>query len=165
MQLARLLRHLCTPRLRARGLFPESTLDAIESAIRESERDHAGQIRFCVEHALELPALWRGESARDRALEVFSLLRVWDTEANNGVLIYLLFADRDVEIVADRGIHLRAPEAWEPICQAMERAFRAGDFQSGVIAGVRAIGEVLGRHFPRRATGTADELPNRPVLL
>jgi uncharacterized membrane protein len=165
MKLARVLRHLSTPLLRARQLFPAAALDAIEAAVRDSERRHQGQIRFCVEHALELPALWRGESARDRALEVFSLLRVWDTEANNGVLIYLLLADRDVEIVADRGVHRLAREAWEPICQAMERAFRSGDFEAGVVEGVRAIGDVLARHFPRGESSAVDELPNHPVLL
>lgn len=166
MDFARLIRHLCTPPLRMRREFPIRVRDSIETAIRASERDHAGQIRFCVEHALELPELWRGSSARDRALEVFSQLRVWDTEHNNGVLIYLLLADRDVEIVADRGIHCRASEAWEPICRQMEQGFRAGHFEAGVLHGVKAVGEQLARHFPRAAAApAASELPDRPVLL
>ena len=96
------------------------------------------KIRFAVEHALDLPQLLAGMSARDRAIEVFSQLRVWDTEHNNGVLIYLLFADRDVEIVADRGIHAKVGAGWEDICRSMEQRFRQGEFEAGVIEGIRA---------------------------
>jgi uncharacterized membrane protein len=109
--------------------------------------------------------LWRGVSARERAVEVFANLRVWDTEENNGVLIYLLLADRDVEIVADRGIHARVgAEGWEIICRAMETQFRAGHFEQGVLDGIAQVSAQLTRHFPgpdRRG----DELPDKPVLL
>jgi uncharacterized membrane protein len=128
-------------------MFPAPLLQAIEQAIREGESMHAGQIRFAVEHSLDLPYLLRGVSARARAVDVFSLLRVWDTEHNNGVLIYLLLADRDVEIVADRGVHARVgAEGWEQICRAMEAAFRRGDFEGGVLGGIRAVSEHLQRH-------------------
>jgi uncharacterized membrane protein len=147
-----------------RRTFPARTMDAIEAAIRQSEAGHAGQIRFAVEHSLDLPELLRGLTARERAIDAFSHLRVWDTEHNNGVLIYLLLADRDVEIVADRGIHLKVREGWEPICQRMEESFRAGEFESGALFGVRAVGEKLAAHFPRRA-GAGNELPDRPVVL
>jgi hypothetical protein len=164
MDTARIARHLLTTAWSVRRAFPPHAMRAIERAIRESEAGHAGQIRFAVEHSLDLPELLRGVSARDRAIDAFSHLRVWDTEHNNGVLIYLLLADHDVEIVADRGIHLKVGEGWEPICRSMEAAFRAGEFEAGVLNGVRAVGEQLGAHFPRGARGP-NELPDRPVVL
>lgn len=165
MDFRRILRHLlATPRSAARA-FPESVLGAIETAVKESERTHTGEIRFAVEPALDTGALLRGQSARERALEVFSALRVWDTAQNNGVLIYLLLADRDVEIVADRDIHARAgPEAWEAICQHMEAAFREGRMEQGALEGIREAGAVLARHFPSGGPD-ANELPDRPVML
>ncbi|MDE2310943.1 MAG: TPM domain-containing protein, partial [Betaproteobacteria bacterium] len=133
--------------------------------IRETEAKHNGQIRFAVEAALELAPLLAGQTAQQRALEVFSRLRVWDTEHNNGVLIYLLLADRDVEIVADRGIHVRlGTEIWEAICREMEAAFREGRFEAGVFAGIHAVGEHLSRHFPPRS-GKPNEMPDSPVML
>jgi uncharacterized membrane protein len=165
MDLIRVLRHLSTGRAAVRRVFPPHTLDAIEQAIRSTEILHDGQIRFAVEAALELAPLLAGQTAQQRAIDVFSSLRVWDTEHNNGVLIYLLLADRDVEIVADRGIHVRlGREVWEAICREMEAAFRAGNFQAGVLAGIDAVGEHLSRHFPARS-GKSNEMPDHPVLL
>jgi uncharacterized membrane protein len=138
-------------------------MKAIEAAIHASEQTHAGEVRFAVEAALHPRALVRGQSARERALEVFSRLRIWDTEHNNGVLIYLLLADKDVEIVADRGIHRKVGD-WEPICQLMETAFREGHFEQGVIAGINAVSEHLVRHYPRQGE-TRNELPDQPVVL
>ncbi len=159
------MRHLSSGRAAVRRVLPSRTLDAIEQTIRETEARHNGQIRFAVDAALELTPLLAGQTAHERALEVFSQLRVWDTEHNNGVLIYLLLADRDVEIVADRGIHTRlGQETWEAICREMEAAFREGQFEAGVLAGIRAVGEHLSRHFPPRS-GKANEMPDRPVLL
>ncbi len=138
---------------------------AIEESIRASEATHHGQIRFAVEAALDLLPLLRNQSARGRAIDVFSLLRVWDTEHNNGVLIYLLLADRDVEIVADRGVsRLVAPAAWERICREMERAFRDRRFEEGVLAGIEAVGAHLVRHYPG-ASKRPNELPDAPVVL
>ncbi len=165
MKLARIMRHLSTGRASARRIFRKHTLTAIENAIRETEVTHDGQIRFAVEAALELRPLLAGQTARQRALEVFSNLRVWDTEHNNGVLIYLLLADRDVEIIADRGIHTRlGQETWEQICREMEAAFRDGKFEAGVLGGIHAVGAHLARHFPARHD-KPDELPNVPVML
>jgi uncharacterized membrane protein len=138
---------------------------AIEHAIRESERRHRGQIRFAVEAALDTGRLLRGLSARDRAIEVFARLRVWDTEHNNGVLIYLLLADRDVEIVADRGIDAQVGQAgWERICRELEAAFRAGRFEEGAVTAIRAVGAQLTRHYPGPGT-RPNELPDSPVVL
>jgi uncharacterized membrane protein len=148
----------------ARRAFPQSSLDAIERAVSETEAKHDGQIRFAVEHALDLPQLLAGLSARERAVEVFSQLRIWDTEHNNGVLIYLLLADRDVEIIADRGIHAHIGAGWEAICRSMEERFRRGEFEAGVVEGIRAVGDHLTRHFPSRRGG-GNELPDKPVVL
>jgi len=165
MNVARILRHLFTTMWSARRAFPRTALDAIEQAIRVSEQTHRGQIRFVVEHSLDLPDLLRGVTAKDRAVEMFARLHIWDTEHNNGVLIYLLLGDRDVEILADRGVHARVgSQGWETICRAMEDAFRAGDFQGGVIRGIRAAGEHLDRHYPTDGPAK-NELPDRPVIL
>ena len=165
MDLARIARHLFVLPAAARRAFPPGSLDAIEKAIREAERTHAGQIRFAVESSLDVAMLLRGGSARERALEVFSQLRVWDTEHNNGVLVYVLLADRDVEIIADRGINRRvSQDAWDAICRAMERSFADGRFEDGAVEGVSAIGELLAQHFPRTSPGP-NELPDTPIVL
>ncbi len=164
MALRRVLRHLLTPAWAVRRVLPPSALQAIQAAIQASEARHRGQVRFAVEHALDLPDLVRGKSAAERALEVFSALRVWDTEENNGVLVYLLLADRDVEIVADRGIHAHVDTTgWAAICRAMEAAFRAGEFERGVIDGIEAISAHLRLRYPGE-TGV-NELPDQPVVL
>ncbi len=164
MDMRRVLRHLFMPPWRTRVVFPAAALRAIEEAIRASERAHAGEIRFAVESALDPAPLLRGVSARERAVGAFSQLRVWDTAQNNGVLIYLLLADHDVEIVADRGIAARVAAAeWERICRQMEAHFRDGHFEQGAVAGIHAVGALLARHFPS-AGGGVNELPDRPHL-
>ena len=112
MDLARIARHLLFGERRVQRAFPRSTLAAIENAIKASEATHAGEIRFAVEGALERAPLFAGQSPRERAIDVFSALRVWDTERNNGVLIYVLLADRDVEIVVDRGTAAKITSTW-----------------------------------------------------
>ncbi|MBL6748919.1 MAG: TPM domain-containing protein [Nevskia sp.] len=165
MPLSRILRHLLTTHWRVRRAFPPATLDAIEQAIKSSEAAHVGQIRFAVEGALHALPLFKGQMPRERAIEVFSLLRIWDTEYNNGVLIYLLLADHAVEIVADRGIHAKVnAEAWTAVCRDMEAAFGAGRYESGVVNGIKAVTRHLVEHFPTSAAGS-NELPDRPVVL
>ena len=165
MATGRFLRHLVSDYWSVRYAFPPRAMKAIEDAIAAQERRHDGELRFAVESALPFFDLVRGVSARDRAIELFSRLRIWDTEQNAGVLVYLLLADKRVEIVADRGIHARVGEtAWEAICGAMQREFAAGRFEPGVITGVQAISDLLATHFPPRAENP-DELPNRPVNL
>ncbi|HSW04284.1 TPM domain-containing protein [Aquabacterium sp.] len=164
MNIRRLLKHLFTTDGRVRRAFPPASLAAIEQAIQASEADHLGEIRFVAEAALDGAPLIRNQSARQRAIDVFSELRVWDTEHNNGLLIYLLLADHAVEIVADRGLHAKvgAPE-WGRICRAMEAAFREGKFTDGVLDGVQAVTLHLVAHFPA-AGANPNELPDRPVL-
>ncbi|MET0222279.1 MAG: TPM domain-containing protein [Tardiphaga sp.] len=165
MSFMRIGRHLLGNKARVRAAFPEASLAAIEAAIKASEASHAGQIRFVVEGALDGAPLFRNQSARARAVDVFSQLRIWDTEHNNGVLIYLLLADRDVEIVVDRGIDARVGTAgWEAICQMMEVHFRAGRFEQGVIAGIEAVTQHLAAHFPGDGADP-NELPDAPVVL
>ncbi len=165
MNIKRIIKHLSVGHAALRRSFPRTALENIERTISEVEQTHAGQIRFAVEHALELSPLLAGQSARERAIEVFSKLRVWDTEHNNGVLIYLLLADRDVEIVADRGIHVKlGPAVWEQVCQEMETAFRQGKFEQGVIAGIRNVGAHLAQHFPQVGENKINELPDQPVM-
>lgn len=165
MNMKRIIKHLFISPWFARRRFPASSLRKIENAIAHAEAQCAGQIRFAVEHALDGAALWVGQSARERAIQVFSDLRVWDTAHNNGVLIYLLLADRDVEIVADRGVHEKLGQAvWEAICQEMETAFRQGEFEAGVLAGIRSVGQQLTQHYPQQGA-QHNELPNHPVLM
>lgn len=161
----RIVRHLCMTHWQVRRDFPVAVLQAIERAVQAAEQGHAGQIRVVIEGALPGQLLWRDVAARHRAIDVFSLSRAWDTGHNNGVLLYLLLADRDVEIVADRGIAARvAQQEWEAICREMEAAFRAGRFEQGIVTGVHAIAAKLAAHFPRAGEQT-NELPDRPLLL
>ena len=169
MQIGRFIRHAAATHWRTRMLFPAATLDAIEQAIGRAERTHAGEIRFAIETALAPGHVLNALTPRARALEVFAHLRVWDTEHNNGVLIYVQLADRDVEIVADRGFAGRvSPAEWEAVCRLMEEHFRAGRFEIGSIAGIDAIGNLLARHFPQnlKPQGRShNQLPDRPTLL
>lgn len=165
INLKRLAMHAFVTPSRVKRAFPSATLGAIEAAIKSSEAMHSGQIRFVVEAALDFGPLFRGLSARQRAIEVFSQLGIWDTEHNNGVLIYLLLAERNVEIVADRALHSRVgSEGWERICADMEAAFTQGDFEGGSLRGLSAIGQLLIRHFPETGAGS-NELPDTPVLI
>lgn len=165
MTMTRILHHLFMPPWLTRRYFPRAVMAGIERAIGESEARHGGELRFAVEAALDLRPLLHGQHASERAVEVFSQLRVWDTEHNSGVLIYLLLADRDVEIVADRGIAAKVGNGeWERICRLMEAAFRQGDFEAGVLAGIREVTALLVQHYPAGARNP-NELPDQPVAL
>jgi uncharacterized membrane protein len=162
---ARIARHLLTLHGAVARAFPLAALANIEKAIAKAESGHRGEIRFAAEAALESTALLHEQSARERAVQVFSLLRVWDTEENNGVLIYLLLADRDVEIVADRGIHAKVPAGqWEQICRRMESAFSKRQFEQGVVEGIEEVSRLLARYYPPRP-GDRNELPDKPAIL
>ncbi|MPV70471.1 TPM domain-containing protein [Burkholderia sp. BE17] len=165
MNIKRIVRHLVTTQAQVRRTFPRSTLAAIERAIKASESAHLGEIRFAVEGALDGMPLFRGQTARERAIEVFSQLHVWDTEHNNGLLIYLLLADRAVEIVADRGIHTRVnSHEWAQVCRQMEASFSQANYEGGVVAGVQAVTQHLAAHFPADGQGR-NELPDAPMVL
>jgi uncharacterized membrane protein YgcG len=161
----RVLSHLLLPRSALHRRFPSHALTAIEEAIEASERTHRAEIRVAIEVALDLGDLWRLRSARERALEVFSELGVWNTQESNGVLIYVLLAERDVEIVADRGLEGRVTEGeWQRICSLIEREFKTGRWRDGVLAGVEAATELLTREFPAEGPNR-NEQANRPAVL
>ena len=165
MRIGRVLRHLFTPSWVLGRTFTPDVMAAIDAAVAASEACHRGEIRFAVEAGLDLPELMRDATARERAVEVFSRLRVWDTEENTGVLIYVQWLDRQVEIVADRGIARRVPQAaWDGVCRTMEAAFRDGRFGEGSVEAVRAVGDLLAGPFPARPDNP-NELPDRPILL
>ena len=165
MNIKRILGHLVMTHWQVNRAFPDRSLMAIEQAIKAGETAHVGEIRFVVEGALQSTPLFKGQSARERAIEVFSLLRVWDTEHNNGLLIYLLLADRAVEIVADRGIHSKVgSREWETICRSMETAFKQGNYEGGVVSGIQAVTQHLTQHFPASAADH-NELTDKPVVL
>lgn len=167
MEILRILRHWMATPGAVRRAFPEDVLTRIRKAIADSEQSHSGELRFAVEAALPLSYLRRDAPARERAEMMFSKLRVWDTEQNNGVLIYVELADHKIEIVVDRGIggYVAAAE-WTAIAAMMRDRFRAGEFEAGALAGVEAVGALLARHYPL-ATGerNPNELPDHPVVL
>lgn len=168
-KLKRLWRHFVMTRWALHRHFPPATLDAVERAVHEGEDRHSGEVRFIVETDLDVWSLLDGKTARQRAIEMFSLFQVWDTELNNGVLVYVLFADHRVEILADRGLAARAPQAeWDAVCRLVEGHYRAGRWEQGSVEGVRAASAILERHFPLTEAGRArdrNELPDRPTLL
>jgi uncharacterized membrane protein len=165
MSIRRIARHLVEHHWRAQRIFTPRVLADIEQAIRTGEATHCGQLRFVVEGALDGRPLFRNQPARGRALDIFSHLRIWDTAHNNGVLIYLLLADRKVEIVADRGIDAKVGTAgWEAICRDMEADFRKGQFKTGVIKGIAAVSRELAKHFPPDAH-PRNELPDKPIVI
>ncbi len=162
----RWIHHLFLDHAALKRAFPRAALAAIERAVAEQEKRHRGQLRVTVEGGLPLQALLAGRSSRERALELFTRLRVWDTADNAGVLIYLLLADRRVEIVADRGVHAHVGDtAWETICGAMQQEFAAGRFEAGMLTGLAAVSDLLAQHFPAQAGEDSNELPDAPVVL
>lgn len=161
----RLLRHLFAPS--ARSAYPQDRLRRIADAVHAGEQRHTGEVCFAVEATLPPLEVLRGVDARARAQQVFAQLRVWDTHANNGVLVYLLLADHRIEIVADRGLAGRVDDGqWRGVCRRMEERLRAGDPEGAAVAGIDAVSGLLAAHFPR-APGAPDdnELPDMPRLL
>jgi uncharacterized membrane protein len=165
MGIGRIARHLVEHRWRVRRAFPRGVLANIEAAVRAGEATHAGQVRFVVEGALDGAPLLHNQPARARAIDIFSHLRIWDTAHNNGVLIYLLLADRKVEIIADRGIDAKVgAEGWRRICNDMEAEFRSGRFEAGAIKGIEAVSRELAKYFPPNGH-PRNELPDAPVVI
>jgi uncharacterized membrane protein len=159
----RVLKHLLTPQWLALRAFPSRTLREIETAIKASERQHDGELRFAVEASL--PFAFLNLNARKRAEALFAQLGVWDTEHNSGVLIYVQLVSRHIDIVADRGIARRVEQAkWDAVCRAMEQAFGKKRFLEGSLQALEEITRILARHFP--ASGrNPNELPDKPLLL
>jgi uncharacterized membrane protein len=164
MRAIRCLKHLLIPDWMARRAFPSRVASRIEKAIRDSERQHLGELRFVAEGSLPLGHLFQ-DRIRKRAEELFARLGVWDTEHNSGVLIYVQLVDRRIEIVADRGIAAKVAEAeWRAVCRAMEKSFKDGRFAEGALEAIERCTALLARHFPSSG-GERNELPDRPVFL
>ena len=163
---SRFFRHLFSFPWTVRHYFCSTGLAAIEQAIAASEVRHTGEIRLVVETGLDIDEILFNKTPRKSAIELFSHLRIWDTEHNNGVLIYLLLADNDVEIVADRGIDRHVGHArWQQICHEMEAKFRCGEFEGGVLQGIAQISAELETYFPANGQKSKNALPNKPLIL
>jgi len=162
----RIIRHRWLDENDAKRTLDDAALQRLATRVQRSELRHSGEIRLCVEAGLPLSYLWRKASVRERALAMFGKLRVWDTEHNNGVLIYLLLAEHAIEIVADRGLNRHVPPGqWHELAQRMSAAFKAGRFEPGLMEAIDAVDVLLGRHFPL-AEGAANpnELPDQPFV-
>jgi len=165
MDIKRIIKHLVTPQWIVTRMFSAAAMKAIENAIRESERSHDGELRFAVEGSLKLWLLLHERTPRARAIEMFARLRVWDTEHNSGVLIYVQAVDRHIEIIADRGINAKVEQRqWEAIAGRMQTEFRAQRYEAGAVEGMREITALLAQHFPPTGANP-DELPDAPVVL
>lgn len=165
MKPARILRHLFTTAASGRRVFPREALHALQSAIREGEQAHRAEVRIIIEAALPLADLLEGIHARARARRLFSDYRIWDTEENSGVLVYVNLADREVEILTDRGVgRLVEPKEWQAICDAMARDFARGNYRDGTLAALASLNALLAERLPwdgRRA----NELSDKPIIL
>jgi hypothetical protein len=162
---SRLFKHLFATSRQTKKHFPLSGLQLIEDRIAESEIGHSGQIRVVIETTLSPYAIWHQQSSRERAIEVFSLQKIWDTENNNGVLIYLLMADHAFEIIADRGVHQKVgDEFWKKVSEMMEIHLKNSDFQTGVLTGIYEIDQILRQFYPASVI-TPNELSDKPILI
>jgi len=161
----RLLQHLIHIPLLAHRAFPAATCEQIRQAVAAGEARHRGEIRFVVEGSWPPGDVLAGKTTSQRALEVFGLSRVWDTEENTGVLIYALLCERQVQVLADRGINARVPPAtWDVLCQQLLKDYAAGAFESGTVKAITTLSDILAEHFP--ATGErSNELPDEPLVL
>lgn len=165
VNIKRWLIHAFTPPWRWRLAFPTALLNDIERAIKQSESSHRGELRFAIENSLAPSLVWRGLTAKQRATEVFSNLKVWDTEDNSGVLIYILLADNEVHIIADRGINQQiSQQQWQKVAEDMQLAFSAGDFRTGSMSGISHLSQFLQTYFPAN-TDNPNQLSDRPIII
>lgn len=165
---SRTVRHLTTTQFAAKCAFPSATLHAIQKKIAKGEGRHRAEIRLIVEPALELSAIWQGLSSRERAHELFSLYRIWDTEENCGVLVYINLADHQIEIIADRGIARLVPHSdWHAVCTTMTSGFARGKYHDSVLDGLLQLNTVLEHYFPEENMmhPQPNQLSNQAILL
>jgi uncharacterized membrane protein len=165
-RIARILKHRSYDEADVRRVLGDAALKRLEARVHDSEKLHSGEIRLCIEAGLPTSYLWKRLSVRDRALAMFGKLRVWDTEHNNGVLIYLLYAEHKIEIVADRGLKARVPDPeWQAIIERMRVPLRAGKFEEGLGLAIDALEALLEKHFPAGAgAANPNELSNKPWI-
>lgn len=163
---SRAIRHLTTTRFTGKKAFPCATLAEIQKTIAAGEKTHRAEIRLIVEHSLELSAVLAGVSSRQRAHELFSHYRIWDTEENSGILIYIELADHQVEIVADRGISKLIPNHhWHAVCKTMTQGFAKGEYHDSTIAGLQQLNALLHEYFPEGEIPQENQLSNKPIRL
>lgn len=167
MSLTRWIRHLWLDAADTHRLLSDDGLSRLEQAVRDSEARHLGELRVCIEAGLDAADLWRGVDAPQRALALFSQLGVWDTEHNNGVLIYLLLADQRIEVLADRGLSRLVPESqWRALVAELSDAIRQGSIEAGLLQAIERVGELLRVHHPAMTHNRRpNELPDSVVLL
>jgi len=175
--LTRLLRHAWLDQSDARRRLSPAAIEQLRRRVAASEQRHSGQVRICIEAGLPASTLWRQlrqrtpirHVVRERALEIFARLGVWNTEHDNGVLIYLLLAERAIELVADRGIAARvAPGVWDAAVARLGQALHEGRFEDGLTQALEEVSALLVEHFPRAGDNDAtpgNELPDEPVFL
>ncbi len=165
-KLRRILKHRWLDDGESNRAIPADMVERLMRRVAASEQRHTGEIRICVEAGLPLSYLWRGAPARERAITLFGKLRVWDTELNNGVLIYMLLADHAIEIVADRGLNHRVTDAqWKAMAANLGAAIRAGSYEDGLTHALQEVSALLVTHFPPApGQDSRDELPNRPIV-
>ena len=165
-RLGRLLRHRLLDEDDTRKAIPPELLERLKGRVAASENRHSGEIRICVEASLPSSYVWRDATPRQRAVAMFGKLRMWDTEHNNGVLVYLLLAERAIEIVADRGLSKLVPQAeWAAMVQRMSAAFREDRFEDGLTQALEEVSALLVQHFPLApGESNSNELPDEPVL-
>lgn len=163
--LSRLWRHLKTTAGTGRRAFPQEVLDAIQQTIAEGERLHRAEVRVIIETSLTLGQVLKGETSRMRARTLFSEHRIWDTEENTGVLIYVLLADHKVEIITDRAVgRALTPQEWQGVCRTMTEDFRRGDYRHGAVSALEQLNALLHERFPDDGS-RANQLSDHPVVL
>lgn len=164
-KLSRVFSHLFTFTRSGKQAFPEATLQAIQEVITEGEKLHRAEVQIIIEPSLPFSVVWAGTSSRERAIDLFSQHRIWDTEENSGVLIYIDLADHQVEIVADRGIsHITTGDEWQAVCRTMTSGFAQGKYHESVIAALKLLNDILHEHLPD-TENLPNQLPNRPIIL
>lgn len=169
-RLKRILKHRWLDASAAERLVPAAMRQRLQQRVAASEQRHSGEIRLCIEAGLPLSYLWRTATmahiTRQRALTLFGKLRVWDTANNNGVLIYLLLAERSIELVADRGLNeVVPPHVWQAMVARMRAAFQAGDFENGLTQALEEVSALLVQHFPlKEGERNPNELPDAPIM-
>ena len=162
---SRLCKHLFTTQAAGKRAFPNTTLKAIEEAIAEGENQHCAEVRLIVEHSLSVCSIWHRTTSRHRAIELFSQYRIWDTEDNCGVLIYVNIADRKVEIIADRTLSkLITNDEWHAVCNTMTHGFAQGEFHDSSAAAMTQLNALLQSYFPANGSH-ANQLSNKPIVL
>lgn len=163
-KLARIWKHRWMDERNVRAATPPELLSKLERFTQASEARHSGEIRICIEAGLPMSYLWRDATPRERAVAMFGKLRVWDTQGNNGVLIYVLLAERAIEIVADRAVSMPANNTfWQDSVNKLSAHLKRGDFESGLTQALEEISALLVQNFAVDATAAnKNELTNRP---